>query len=100
MHLSTFGLISLNGSVKKPEPSLSFSNYQTALAQYSAAIALRDRVTLSARKAQSRSAECRSEALGMPAARKITEAAANPSEKPDSALARILRRQSLLQQLK
>ena len=44
MHLSSFGLISLNGTVSKPEPGLDFSEYQVALANYSTTLALRSRL--------------------------------------------------------
>ncbi len=44
MHLSHFGVISIDGSVTKPEPGLDFSGYQTALAQYRAALKLKARV--------------------------------------------------------
>lgn len=44
MHLSSFGLISLKGSVTKPEPGLGFADYQVAMANYSASLILRARV--------------------------------------------------------
>ena len=44
MHLSYFGLITLDGSVNKPEPGLDFASYQVAMAHYSATIALRARL--------------------------------------------------------
>lgn len=44
MHLSSFGLISLDGSVTKLEPGLDFASYQTAMANYTATIALKSKV--------------------------------------------------------
>lgn len=44
MHLTSFGLISLKGSVTKPEPGLGFADYQVAMANYSASLSLRARV--------------------------------------------------------
>ena len=44
MHLSSYGLISLKGSVSKPEPGLGFADYQVALANYSASVALKSRL--------------------------------------------------------
>ena len=41
MHLSSFGLISLNGSVVKLEPGLDFASYQAAMAHYNATLALK-----------------------------------------------------------
>ncbi len=41
MHLSSFGLISLKGTVIKPEPGLGFAEYQTAMSNYSATLALK-----------------------------------------------------------
>lgn len=44
MHLTSFGLISLKGSVTKPEPGLGFADYQIAMANYSASVALKSRL--------------------------------------------------------
>ncbi len=43
MHLSSYGLITLKGTVAKPEPGLGFADYQVALANYGATLALRAR---------------------------------------------------------
>ena len=45
MHLSSFGLISLKGTVIKPEPGLGFADYQAAMSNYSATLALRSSLT-------------------------------------------------------
>jgi hypothetical protein len=44
MHLSSFGMIALDGSVTKPEPGLDFTGYQTALAHYQTTMKLRERL--------------------------------------------------------
>lgn len=44
MLLSSFGLISIDGSVTKLEPGLDFANYQLAMSHYGAARALQARV--------------------------------------------------------
>jgi len=44
MHLSSFGLILLDGSVNKPEPGLDFANYQIAMMNYGASLALKSRL--------------------------------------------------------
>ena len=44
MHLSSFGLITLKGSVTKLEPGLGFADYQVAMANHSATIALQSRL--------------------------------------------------------
>ena len=44
MHLSNFGMISLDGSVSKPEPGLSFVKYQAAMANYGTTVALQSRL--------------------------------------------------------
>ncbi len=44
MHLSSFGVIAIDGSVTKPEPGLDFSGYQTAMAHYQATLKLRRRL--------------------------------------------------------
>ena len=44
MHLSSFGLISLKGNVIKPKPGLGFADYQAAMANYSATLALKSRL--------------------------------------------------------
>lgn len=44
MHLSSFGLISIKGSVTKLEPGLGFADYQIAMANHSASIALQSRL--------------------------------------------------------
>ena len=43
MHLSSYGLITLKGTVAKPEPGLGFADYQVALANYGTTLALRER---------------------------------------------------------
>jgi hypothetical protein len=45
MHLSSFGLILLDGSVNKPEPGLGFAEYQIAMANYGASLALKSRLS-------------------------------------------------------
>ncbi len=54
MYLSHFGVISLDGSVTKPEPGLNFSNYQIALSQYQAALRLREKLRENSDKAAAR----------------------------------------------
>jgi len=44
MHLSSFGLITLNGSVTRLEPSQDFQSYQAAISRYGTALALKSRV--------------------------------------------------------
>jgi hypothetical protein len=44
MHLSSFGVIAIDGSVTKPEPGLDFSGYQAAMAHYQATLKLRKRL--------------------------------------------------------
>lgn len=48
MHLSSFGVIAIDGSVTKPEPGLDFSGYQTAMAHYQAALKLKERLSAQA----------------------------------------------------
>lgn len=56
MHLSSFGIISLRGSVTKPEPGLDFTAYQRAIANHTTALALRARLHRSAALSKIRSA--------------------------------------------
>lgn len=44
MHLSSFGVIAIDGSVTKPEPGLDFTGYQAAMAHYQATMKLRQRL--------------------------------------------------------
>jgi hypothetical protein len=53
MHLSNFGMISLDGSVSKPEPGLDFVNYQAAMANYGMTVALQSRLGIAQQDTQS-----------------------------------------------
>ena len=54
MYLSHFGVISLDGSVTKPEPGHTFTNYQIALSHYLAALRLRKKLRENSDKAAAR----------------------------------------------
>lgn len=43
MRLANYGMIGLNGSVSRPEPSADFADYQTSLANYRTIMNLRSR---------------------------------------------------------
>lgn len=44
MRLANFGMIGLNGTVMRPEPSADFADYQNSLANYKMTMNLRRRV--------------------------------------------------------
>jgi len=44
MHLSSFGLITLDGSVTKLEPSQDFDSYQASISRYGTTLALKSRI--------------------------------------------------------
>ena len=44
MHLSSFGLITLSGSVTKLEPSQDFESYQASISRYGTTLALKSRI--------------------------------------------------------
>ena len=44
MRLANFGMIGLNGTVMRPEPSADFADYQNSLANYQMTLNLRRRV--------------------------------------------------------
>lgn len=43
MRLANYGMIGLNGSVSRPEPSADFTDYQNSLVSYRIAMSLRNR---------------------------------------------------------
>ena len=43
MRLATYGMIALNGSVARPEPSADFAGYQNSLASYRLTMSLKNR---------------------------------------------------------
>lgn len=59
MFLSSYGLISLDGSVTKPEPSQDFDSYQDALQRYWTTLALKKRIEKEQRQTASCSREVR-----------------------------------------
>ena len=54
MRLANFGMIGLNGTVMRPEPSADFADYQNSLANYQMTMALRRRVQGGAPKSEDR----------------------------------------------
>ena len=54
MRLANFGLIGLNGTVMRPEPSADFADYQNSLANYQMAQNLRRKVQGKAPKSEDR----------------------------------------------
>ena len=54
MRLANFGMIGLNGTVMRPEPSADFADYQNSLANYQMTLNLRRRVQGGAPKSEER----------------------------------------------
>ena len=73
MRLANFGMIGLNGTVMRPEPSADFADYQNSLANYQMTLDLRRRVQGNAPKSEDRLSD-------LAAAIRKTLAGDNPAE--------------------
>ena len=54
MRLANYGVIGLNGSVSRPEPSADFADYQNSLASYRMTMNLRNRKAVTNEEAEDR----------------------------------------------
>ena len=89
MHLSSYGLISLKGTVAKPEPGLGFADYQVALAHYGATLALRARTK---KNAEARKQPASTPQMPTRVAREVLAARQIPSKPRNTAAAALVRK--------